>query len=116
MSLVKYILRYAYQRHGRYGYDHDHRNDGYSHLPYEGGYRAVPSAASLPARLSRYGRRLIYILAIATVIALIGLVGLLMLLLPLAMDAIDFVYRNGVSGVLDLLTSIIDKLWKGVGS
>jgi hypothetical protein len=115
MRLLKALFRYAHQRQDRYGYHHGHHDDGYGQNTYEAGYRALRSTTSLPAWLSRNGRRLILLLAIGAIILLIGVVGLLLLVIPLVIDAIDFLYRNGINGVLNLLTSIIDKLWKGAG-
>ena len=49
------------------------------------------------------------------IVLLVSAVVLLLVLVPLAIDVVDFLYRNGISGVLDFLSSIIDKLWKGAG-
>jgi hypothetical protein len=61
-------------------------------------------------------KKLVYIFIAVIVLVLLLLIVLLIALSPMILNGIDWVYHNGISGIIKLLQTILDKLWKGAGA
>lgn len=57
--------------------------------------------------------RVAFIIAAITLVLLIIL--LIVALIPLVFKLIDYITHNGIQGIVDSLTSFINKIWKGAG-
>lgn len=95
-------------------------------------HHAGYGASSYDRRVSTYGlnkQKLIILLLnkiwsnkklkalfiIVAITLLILVIFLIVALIPLIFKLIDYIAQNGLQGVVDSVTSFIDKLWKGTG-
>lgn len=53
------------------------------------------------------------ILLIAVIVIIAAIIGLLLVLFPLVLKVIDFISKNGISGVLDAAIGFLEILWNG---
>lgn len=60
-------------------------------------------------------RKLKLMLLFAVILLVSLLVGLIIVLLPLILNLIDYISQNGLQGLLEYITGILDKIWKGSG-
>jgi len=103
MSFLKHLIKNAYYKHQH------HNNHDYAFRT--GSMEISPTLHNF----LRKGKKLVYIL-----IGIIGLVFLLLIVLfiavsPMIVSGIDWVYHNGIDGVIKLLQTMLDKIWKGAG-
>lgn len=109
MSFLKHLIRNAYYKHQYhnkydYGIQDYHGHDGFMGMP-----------PMLQHFLKRSKKLIFVFLSIVGVILLL-LTVLLIVLSPMILNAVDWVYHNGVGGIIKLLQTILDKLWKGAGA
>jgi hypothetical protein len=58
-------------------------------------------------------RKLKTILIIAVSLLLIVIIGLIVLLFPFLAKIVDYMSENGVQGLVELVTEIVNKIWTG---
>lgn len=104
MSLLEHLIKNAYSKH-----QHRHNNHDY-------GFRTGSMGTSpILHNFLRKGKKLIYALIAVIGLVLLLLIVLLVVMSPMIFSGIDWVYHNGINGVIKLLQTILDKLWKGAG-
>jgi hypothetical protein len=62
------------------------------------------------------GKKLVYALIAVIGLGFLLFIVLLIVLSPMILSGIDWVYNNGIGGIIKLLQTILDKLWKGAGA
>lgn len=60
-------------------------------------------------------RKLKKLLLLGTVVVLIVVIALLILLLPVLIRIFEYIGQNGIEGVIEYLTGLLDKIWEGTG-
>jgi hypothetical protein len=113
MSLLKYLLRHKYG-HGHYGayrhYDDDHHHDSLLNM----GHGYSPSLIGDGTQILK-NKKVLYALLAVCCTGLLLLIALLFFLFPMVLSVIDYVGKGGIKGVVETLTSIINRLWEGQG-
>ncbi len=102
MGFLKHFITGAYHKHRQYN-QHDYG--------LQGGFTGM----SPIHHFLRKGKKLLYIFIAVAGLLLLLLIVLLVALSPLILSSIDWVYHNGISGIVKLMLAILDKLWKGAG-
>lgn len=102
MGFLKHIIKSAYHNHQHY-----HKHD----------YCLQSNFAGISPidQIFRKGKKLVYIFIVVAGLVLLFLIVLLIILAPMLLNGIDWVYHNGISGIVKLFQAILDKLWKGAG-
>jgi hypothetical protein len=117
MSLLKQLLRYAYENRGHRGryygeHDHNHRDyqyDGSSHRN---------TMATVPPFIGRFlkgGKKLLWVLVGLTALMILVVVALAIAVMPLFSQIFDYFNQNGIKGAVDLLTGLLQRIWGGSG-
>ena len=103
MGFLKHFIKGAYHKHQHYN-KHDYGLQG-----------GFPGISPMLHHFLRKGKKLVYILVAGIGLVLLLLIVLLIVLSPMILNGIDWVYHNGISGIVKLLQTLLDKLWKGAG-
>ncbi len=109
MDLLKHLIERTY-----YNYRHYNKHDYGFH-----GYRGHGSFMGILPEIQyflRKSKKLIYALIAVIGLVLLLLITLLIVIFPIILSGIDWVYQNGINGVVNLLLKTVDKIWKGAGS
>ncbi|OPX94945.1 MAG: hypothetical protein A4E58_02376 [Syntrophorhabdus sp. PtaB.Bin006] len=103
MDFLKYLIKGTYYKHQHYN-RHDYG--------FQGGFKGIPPTD----QFLRKGKKLVFVLIAIIGVVLLLLVALLIALSPTILSGIDWVYHNGINGIVKLLLTILDRLWKGAGA
>lgn len=109
MSFLKHLIKNAYYEHQ---YNSKHNADLQSSLEPPG---FIGNSLMLRHFLKN-GKKIVLILLVIIGVILLLLIMLFFALSPIILSSIDWVYHNGLSGIVRLLQSILDNLWKGAGA
>jgi hypothetical protein len=104
MGFLKHFIKGAYHKHQHYN-QHDYGLQG-----------GFPGISPMLHPFLRKGKKLLYVLVAIIGLALLLLIVLLIALSPMILSGIDWVYHNGISGIVKLLQTFLDTLWKGVAT
>jgi hypothetical protein len=109
MGFLKHFIKSAYYKHQQYNKrDYGVQNDR--------GHAGFIGISPMLHPFLRKGKKLIYVLIAVIGLVLLLCIALLLVLSPMILSGIDWVYHNGISGIVKLLTTVLDKLWKGAGT
>jgi hypothetical protein len=106
MGFLKHLIKSTYYKHHNNNYDfQDYR-----------GYGGFVETSPMLRHFLKKSKKLIYIFIAVIGMVLLLFIVLLIALSPLILNGIDWIYHNGISGIIKLLQAILDKLWKGAGA
>jgi hypothetical protein len=109
MGFLKHLIKSVYYKH-QYHNKYDYGSQDY---PGRGNFKGT---SPILHHFLRKGKKLVYIFIAVIGLVLLLLIVLLIALSPMILNGIDWVYHNGISGIIKLLQTILDKLWKGAGA
>jgi hypothetical protein len=116
MSLLRHLLGEVYNNcyrsshgYGDRGHKHQDHRHGYSHP------KTIGVILPFVGRLLNKRRKLLWVLAGLAVFTLLVMAAFAVALAPLFSQLIDYLYHNGLKGVVDILSSLIDRIWEGAG-
>ncbi|MFW5706701.1 MAG: hypothetical protein ACOC12_02165 [Bacteroidota bacterium] len=105
------IFRNKSHRYSQYEpQKHYRRDSSYSY----GGDQGKFNPLALLNSIRRNRKLKIIVLSVLALVAVI-IIGLILLLLPLIGQLINYIYQNGLSGVMEVVMEYINKLWQGAG-
>jgi hypothetical protein len=61
----------------------------------------------------RNNKDLKHLVVLAGILILAITIGLLMILIPLILNVINYFSQNGIQEIVDFVTGLLDKIWKG---
>lgn len=109
MDFLKHMIERTYYNYRRYN-KHDYGFHGYRG---RGSFMGIfPEIQYLLSK----SKKLLYVLIAVIGLALLLLITLLIVIFPMILSGIDWVYQNGINGIVNLLLTTVDKIWKGAGS
>ena len=110
------IFERKHSHHGNYQerYHDDHR---YSHDSHHSshGHDAHLNLLNILGKI-RGNKKLKLFIVLAGIVILAIVVTLIIVLFPLITKLFNYIGQNGLQGVLDSVTSFLDKIWKGTGN
>jgi hypothetical protein len=109
VGFLKHLLKSAYYKH-QYHNKHDY---GFQNYRGHGGFMGI---SPMLHHFLRKSKKLVYAFIVVIGLVLLLFIVLLIALSPMILSGIDWVYHNGISGIVKLLQTILDKLWKGAGT
>ena len=109
MGFLKHLIKSAYYKH-QYHNKHDYGSQDYRE---HGGFVGISPTLH---HFLRKGKKLVFVFVAVIGLGLLLLIVLLIALSPMILSGIDWVYHNGIGGIIKLLQTILDKLWKGAGA
>ena len=103
--------RKYHDNHGKRDYYQNDRNTHDSRYPYHG----LDNNFSLSKILLKIknNKKLKLLALVAVVLILATVVALIIVLMPLILKLINYISQNGLQGLLDYITGLLDKIWKG---
>jgi hypothetical protein len=109
VGFLKHLIKSAYYKH-QYHNKHDYGTQDYRG---HGGFMGTPPMVH---HFLKKGKKLVYAFIAVIGLGFLLLIVLLIVLSPMILSGIDWVYNNGIGGIIKLLQTILDKLWKGAGA
>lgn len=98
------------QPHRKHTVRNYNQNDGY-HQSYTSGKGNFNATALVNSLKNSKKLRLALLVALLIIIALI--IGLIVIFYPLITSIIGYISQNGVSGLVDEVINLLNKLWNG---
>lgn len=105
------------KHHGTYREKRFHNVPGYSHdyrQSYQG-HRDHLNWFSILEKI-RSNKKLKLFIILAGIFIITIVIAIIIVLYPLIIKLFNYVDQNGLQGLLDSITSFLDKMWKGTGN
>ena len=109
MGFLKHLIKSAYYKH-QYHNKHDYGFQDYR------GHTGFAGISPILHHFLRKGKKLVFVFVAVIGLCLLLFIVLLIALSPMILSGIDWVYHNGIGGIIKFLLTILDKLWKGAGA
>jgi hypothetical protein len=109
VGFLKHLIKNAYNKHP-YHNKHDYGSQDYR------GHDGFMGISPTLHHFLRNGKKFVFVFIAVIGLGLFLLIFLLIALSPMILSGIDWMYHNGISGIVKLLQTILDKLWKGAGT
>lgn len=113
-----------FKHRNRYSHDHDHHDS--RHYPQDENYderhgrykghhykyeRFLAIIQNLPHK-----KTILIIVGVAVLLLLLLAVAFVWALFPFIVEAVNYVNKNGIQGVLETVLAFVEKIWKGGGA
>ncbi|KAF0198917.1 MAG: hypothetical protein FD166_908 [Bacteroidetes bacterium] len=92
-----------------HGFSRETHDSGYPYHKYKNDF----SLMQILIRIKN-NRKLKLLIFFTVILLLAVLITLIIVLMPLFMKLIHYISQNGLQGLLDYFTNLVDKIWNGV--
>ena len=104
--------RQNYHPDNKYSHDAHHSQDGYDPRKSDHGYAGQMHLSAILAKIK--GNNTLKLLIVFAGIFIIAiLVVLIILFMPVILKIIDYISKNGLQGITEVITAFLDKILKG---
>lgn len=112
--LVKDLCREAYYRRHHY-YEENQGYDQRYHRASGAGYPGPSGILPYIKNLISRNKKIFYFLFAVFGFFLLLFIAIIVSLLPMILSVLNYLYNNGIKGIVDVLLRLLNMLWEGFG-